>query len=612
MEETQVIIVGAGPAGLTLGLCLAQCQVASVVLEKEQAVTTDPRGVYLTGDSVRIFYSQGLGPEISDIGHVVQNVNFHKSTFANKPYFTFDTSLDSMNQALPNGILQNQPKLEHALRRQIECSKWCSLRTGCEVVSQLSDEPPTVEYVDKTGSVRQIRGQFLIGADGKVGIVRKYFLEPIAGIRQEEGVYKYTGTWVAANLKITPPTPHTHPQFPLWEAGYTPEEVHDLFWPKGWHFCSPPGKATATGPFGPYSERLWRHEFRQENWNDSMNAVELLWEHITPMITREWDNHGRKLPESVQFPRDCIEIIRCRPFKFVHKVVNKWFEKRTILIGDAAHVFPPFAGQGIGSGVRDAHQLAWRLAVLLKGPRPSQILSNKVLGPWALERRKSVDDAAFFSMLNGQLCNHEQPVWLVVVLRLVMLMTVVPLLRNLSNPITRKESKGLTKVKGGCFLEQYNGGARLAQIFVQSFRQGPLLTDSLFRPEGSMLTLLIIGTIDHARSREDAQAAIEASKINHAVLSRDSIVFFSPHPIDRPRMDSFDEMNSQMEIFWPTSCPQVEERLLPGYNQQSFIDRLGRSTTFAIVRPDFYVFACTRNLDELGKSLALLKTHLED
>ena len=502
--------------------------------------------------------------------------------------------------------------VEHALRRRIECSEWCTLRRGCEVVSKLSDEPPTVGYTDEMGCLRHIRGQFLIGADGKVGIVRKYFLEPTAGIRQEEGTYKYAGTWVAANLRVTPPTPQTHPQFPLWEAGYTSEEVYDLFWPIGWHFCSPPGKATATGRFGPLGERLWRHEFRQEDWNDSMNVVELLWEHITPMITRERDNHGRKLPGRVQFPHDCVEIIRCRPFRFVHKVVNKWFDKRTILIGDAAHVFPPFAGQGIGSGVRDAHQLAWRLAVLLKDTRASQTLSNRILEEWALERRKSVDDSALFSMLNGRLCNHEQPIWLLVVLRLVTLMSFIPSLRTLLDPVALKEREGLTTVKGGCFLEEYNGGARLAQIFVLSFKQGPLLTDCLFRPKESMMTLLIISTIGHARFHEDAQVAIEAAKISKTVLSKDSIVLFSPHPIDKPGAGSIDKTKGQMEIFWPAPCSQLDESHLPGYDQRSFIDRLGRSTTFAIVRPDFYVFACARDLGELVKNLALLKTRLED
>jgi hypothetical protein len=50
--------------------------------------------------------------------------------------------------------------------------------------------------------------------------------------------FKYEATWVAANLKITPPTPETHPQFPLWELGYTPEEVYEVFWPSGFQYVN--------------------------------------------------------------------------------------------------------------------------------------------------------------------------------------------------------------------------------------------------------------------------------------------------------------------------------------------------------------------------------------
>ncbi|OBT40780.1 hypothetical protein VE00_08949 [Pseudogymnoascus sp. WSF 3629] len=131
-------------------------------------------------------------------------------------------------------------------------------------------------------------------------------------------------------------------------------------------------------------------------------------------------------------------------------------------------------------------------------------------------------------MLNGRLCNHEQTIWLLVVLRLVTLMTFIPFLRTLSDPIALKEHEGLTTVKGGCFLEQYNGGARLAQIFVQSSSRVRFLPDCLFRPKESMMTLLIISTVGHARFHEDAQAAIEAAKISHTVLSKDSIDFFQP------------------------------------------------------------------------------------
>lgn len=125
-------------------------------------------------------------------------------------------------------------------------------------------EPPVVEYVDRQGRRYRVGTQWLVGADGKKGIVRKCWLEPDAGIRQVPGVYPYEGTWVAANLRICLPTPRSHPDFPLWGLGYAPEAVYELFWPAGWHFCAPPGKPTAAGRFGPPGERLWRHEFREE------------------------------------------------------------------------------------------------------------------------------------------------------------------------------------------------------------------------------------------------------------------------------------------------------------------------------------------------------------
>ncbi|MBE3043022.1 FAD-dependent monooxygenase [Candidatus Bathyarchaeota archaeon] len=109
----------------------------------------------------------------------------------------------------------------------------CELRTGCEVVGR--EETPDhsiVEYLDQDGSRRQIRTSFLVGADGKTGVVRKRFLEP-EGIRQVESDWPYVGTWVAINMQITTPTPESHPDFPLWKLGYTPQQVHDVFWPSG-------------------------------------------------------------------------------------------------------------------------------------------------------------------------------------------------------------------------------------------------------------------------------------------------------------------------------------------------------------------------------------------
>lgn len=69
MEEFPVVIVGAGPAGLTLALSLAIHKLHSIILEKEQSVNEDPRGVFLAGDAVRIFHQVGIGEDIELIGH---------------------------------------------------------------------------------------------------------------------------------------------------------------------------------------------------------------------------------------------------------------------------------------------------------------------------------------------------------------------------------------------------------------------------------------------------------------------------------------------------------------------------------------------------------------
>ncbi|KAK5988570.1 3-(3-hydroxy-phenyl)propionate/3-hydroxycinnamic acid hydroxylase-like protein [Cladobotryum mycophilum] len=525
MEETQVVIVGAGPAGLCLGLTLAKLRVKSVILEKETEITTDPRGVYLTGDAVRILHDLGLGPEIAEIGHEVNKCNFHSSSFSTKPFHALNIGTSyTLQQVVPESLLQMQPRL-----------------------------------------------------DGKTGIVRKHFLEQSAGIRQEEGLYPYQGTWIAANLKMTLPTPQTHPGFPLWKMGYSTEEVYDLFWPAGWHFCGPPGKPTAAGRFGPHSERTWRHELRQEDWDDSMDAEQLLWEHLMPMITLDRDLNGRRFPRAVQYPRDCINILRCRPFRFTHKVVNKWFHKRTILIGDAAHVFPPFAGQGIGSGMRDAHQLAWRLALLLGSDVPESSRVG-ILQAWALERRKSVDDAALFSMLNGRMCNDKPPFWLYALLRFQVWVDSIPFLPNFPDPQGYKEREAFTTVEGGA---------------------------------GSILTLLVISSgTEHGRLYEDARAAISATGIGPVLLSEDSIVAYNPRVGSACRVKT--STGDEVEVYSPAPRSEIHGRLVSGYDERAFVNRLGGSTRFAIVRPDLFVFACAKDVGELVQCLALLRERVGD
>jgi 2-polyprenyl-6-methoxyphenol hydroxylase-like FAD-dependent oxidoreductase len=447
-----------------------------------------------------------------------------------------------------------------------------------------------------------------------VGVVRKHFLEPTAGIKQEDGTYPYNGTWVAANLKMSLPSRETHPNLPLWDLGYKPEDVYDLFWPQGWHFCSPPGKATAAGRFGPHHERLWRHEFRQDGIDDTMDAEALLWEHLTPMITRERDSQGKAFALPVSYPRDCIEVLRCRPFRFTHKVVNRWFDNRTILIGDAAHVFPPFAGQGIASGLRDAHQLAWRLSLLVHraGQDPKRLCSAKqLLDSWALERRRSVDDAAFLSMLIGRLCNKQAPLWAHLGLKLQMFLDWAGLFPRKLDPQAQKERRGFVDVPGGFLSKEYNGGGRMAQIHVwSSMSRAPVLSDTLLGQSTSVFTLVaIVHEESLGQCYDEAKHAIKNASFESSVLSQESIVLLSPKHITTSNCEA--RVPSSIEVFYPY-LPEQNRKQGPSsnYDAGSYIGRLGHSTKFALVRADMFIFACARNTLELAACLGLLKTKL--
>jgi 2-polyprenyl-6-methoxyphenol hydroxylase-like FAD-dependent oxidoreductase len=123
--------------------------------------------------------------------------------------------------------------IERELRKRISALPFVDLRIGCEVLDRIEEEAGViVKYNDEQGNVHSIRTSYLVGADGKRGVVRKKFLER-EGIRQEVGLYNHVSTWVAANFEISLPTPATHPDFPLWKVGYSPEQVYDAFWPSG-------------------------------------------------------------------------------------------------------------------------------------------------------------------------------------------------------------------------------------------------------------------------------------------------------------------------------------------------------------------------------------------
>ncbi|KAI0484128.1 hypothetical protein GGR56DRAFT_10468 [Xylariaceae sp. FL0804] len=343
-----------------------------------------------------------------------------------------------------------------------------------------------------------------------------------------------------------------------------------------------------------------------------MDAEQLLWENLTPMITLDRDP-GSGAPFAcgrVAYPRDCIEIRRCRPFVFTHKVINKWFHNRTILIGDAAHVFPPFGGQGIASGLRDAHQLAWRLLFLLRlsSQADDRSLRDGVLAAWARERTRSIQDAASFTELTGYVCNHGDtwPVWIMRHVERIRKM-LVPLVPEPQDPLTVIENRGFKSVRGGAFAGRLGGGGRLPQVYVlSSGGRERRLSDELLVQSATAMTLLVIDDGDLWSLYDEAKKALERADLPESILKQDSIRIFSPNP------DA--ETSTEVEVYYPAPAETssgVATPDLPEHKRASYLERFTPCTRFAVVRSDFYIFGLANTVAELDQCLQEIRKLLQ-
>lgn len=151
-------------------------------------------------------------------------------------------------------------------------------------------------------------------------------------------------------------------------------------------------------------------------------------------------------------------------------MVNRWFDNRIILIGDAAHVFPPFGAQGIANGIRDALSLSWRLSLMLNFDSYNPDLLNQ----WSRERRYGVDESSRITMVNGDLLRNKSFARVQMINMVSGFLEHVPSVRNYLLRSIFADNGGFKPVKDGFFLPRSSGGGKSGSKGPTALQSSPI------------------------------------------------------------------------------------------------------------------------------------------
>lgn len=325
-EHVPVLVVGAGPVGVTLANLLGTYGVRALVVDRSAEILDYPRAVGLDDEALRTFQAAGVVQAL--LKDMIQNVPMRMYSARKECFAEILPSTREFGWCRRN--LFSQPLGERALRAGLQRFPHIGLELGTELTALAQD----AEGVDATlraadGAERHVRADWLVAADGGRSTVRETLLRiPFDG-------RTHARKWVVIECD----------QDPL-DAPYT--ALH----------CEPARPYVCLRL--PYGLRRW--EFMLFPGEDGEQM-------LAPAKVREL--LGRHVADPAR-----LNVIRARVYTHNSRVAREFVHGRVCLAGDAAHITPPWIGQGLNAGLRDAFNLAWKLAWVVQGRLRPQALQS--------------------------------------------------------------------------------------------------------------------------------------------------------------------------------------------------------------------------------------------
>lgn len=400
-----------GPVGAALAQLLSRYGTKTLVIDKATDIFLAPRAIALDNEALRVLQMCGLEEDAFD-KVAIPEVRMHSPLFGQYSRAVTAGCVDGH----PKLVTFFQPQLERALRARLQDSRHATVGLGVTLVSlnQNADEV-LAELQTEDGQSHQVRASYLVGADGANSLVRRLLGQEFKG-------KTFAEDWLVVDAKQLP-TPIDHVEFICDPLRPTP------------HMVAPGGRQ--------------RWEFK-----------------LGPGETREQMEHPDMVKRLLQpwTKGQEIEIERVAVYRFHARVAEKFKVGRVLLAGDAAHITPPFVGQGLVSGLRDVANLAWKLSWVCDGrARPA------LLDSYDQERRPHAKAMIDLAKMMGRLVMPSNQAAAFLTHGLMSVMTRIPRLKRLFENL---EIKPPNRFKAGCFVKPMGSrglrrGAQMPQVWLK-------------------------------------------------------------------------------------------------------------------------------------------------
>lgn len=340
-----VAIVGAGPVGLMIANYLGQRGVNVTLVEKLDTLIDYPRAIGLDDESLRTFQAVGLADNV--LPHTTPWHAMRFLTPKGRCFADIQPKTDEFGWSRRNAFIQ--PLADRVLFDGLQRFSNVKVLFSRELDSfEQSDSAVVLNLKDQHGRSERLNARYLIGCDGGNSLVRRSLDISFEGKTAPN-------QWIVVDIANDPlATPHVY-------------------------LCCDPVR--------PYVSAALPHGVRRFEFMVMPGETE------TELSKPE---NLRKLLSKVLPNPDRIELIRSRVYTHNARLAGRFRQGRVLLAGDAAHIMPVWQGQGYNSGMRDALNLAWKLALVIKG-----LAADSLLDSYEQERRDHAKAMINLSVLAG-------------------------------------------------------------------------------------------------------------------------------------------------------------------------------------------------------------------